>query len=489
MKRFRPCDLDQPFLLPPSLQDWLPEGHLVRFVANVVDALDLSPILDTRARNWWYCAGGSAASECSTNNGNVQGHAIRPLAASRTFVYDGLNRLASVSEGSSWSRTFSYDRYGNMWVSGSQTVPTASFTPVASSNYNTRNQLVIQSSTYDNAGQQTAIGGYTNTFDADGHLATSTINGVTTTYGYDANGRRVNKTTGGTTTKFVYGVDGQLLAEYGGASSVAGTRYRTSDYLGSTRLTTGLSMSLTPARFDYLPFGEPLLAGLGGRTTAAGYEASQDITGLPQRFTGKERDAETGLDYFGARYYSGAQGRVTSPDNPKFSEKTDPLTWNLYAYAANNPLARIDISGNNWFNIGGSWQWHEGSDVNAQGEACERGSEGCIHSDYTHLLKIEKTGKYKNGAEIEKLTLYGNGEDEILATGTGYTGSTQYHLRTTPNGDYEINLNKRGGPSSEFVLPDGALGAFPGGSRSLATSVRMDWCTTPETSGVNTAPI
>ncbi|MGJ5820108.1 IS1182 family transposase [Paludibaculum fermentans] len=50
MKRFRPCDLDQPFLLPPSLQDWLPEGHLARFVANVVDALDLSPILDTHAR-------------------------------------------------------------------------------------------------------------------------------------------------------------------------------------------------------------------------------------------------------------------------------------------------------------------------------------------------------------------------------------------------------------------------------------------------------
>jgi transposase len=50
MKRFRPCDLDQPFLLPPSLQDWLPEGHLARFVANVVYALDLSPILDTHAR-------------------------------------------------------------------------------------------------------------------------------------------------------------------------------------------------------------------------------------------------------------------------------------------------------------------------------------------------------------------------------------------------------------------------------------------------------
>ncbi len=43
-KRFPACDLNQPFLLPPSLQDWLPEGHLARFLADVVDGLDLSPL-------------------------------------------------------------------------------------------------------------------------------------------------------------------------------------------------------------------------------------------------------------------------------------------------------------------------------------------------------------------------------------------------------------------------------------------------------------
>ncbi len=42
--RFRDCSLDQPFLLPPSLQDWLPEGHLARFIADVVNELDLSAI-------------------------------------------------------------------------------------------------------------------------------------------------------------------------------------------------------------------------------------------------------------------------------------------------------------------------------------------------------------------------------------------------------------------------------------------------------------
>ena len=45
-KRFRTCSLDQPFLLPPSLQDWLPENHLARFVVDVVRQLDLSEIYD-----------------------------------------------------------------------------------------------------------------------------------------------------------------------------------------------------------------------------------------------------------------------------------------------------------------------------------------------------------------------------------------------------------------------------------------------------------
>jgi len=43
-KRFRECDLNQPFLLPPSLQEWLPEDHLARFIADVMQELDLAPI-------------------------------------------------------------------------------------------------------------------------------------------------------------------------------------------------------------------------------------------------------------------------------------------------------------------------------------------------------------------------------------------------------------------------------------------------------------
>jgi len=49
-KRFRSCSLDQPLLLPPSLQDWLPEEHLARFIADVINELDLSEILAVYGR-------------------------------------------------------------------------------------------------------------------------------------------------------------------------------------------------------------------------------------------------------------------------------------------------------------------------------------------------------------------------------------------------------------------------------------------------------
>lgn len=63
-------------------------------------------------------------------------------------------------------------------------------------------------------------------------------------------------------------------------------------------------------------------------------------------FTGKEWDAETGLDYFGARYLSASVGRFTSPDPLMASANTsNPQTWNRYAYVLGNPLAFVDVNG------------------------------------------------------------------------------------------------------------------------------------------------
>ena len=104
---------------------------------------------------------------------------------------------------------------------------------------------------------------------------------------------------------FVYDAMGELAAEYGGTVDVAGTQYVASDMLGSTRMVTVEGQEIR--RFDYLPFGQDIPAGVNGRTPPFPV-ADLALERFRQRFTSKERDAETGLDYFGARYFSGAQG-------------------------------------------------------------------------------------------------------------------------------------------------------------------------------------
>jgi RHS repeat-associated protein len=71
----------------------------------------------------------------------------------------------------------------------------------------------------------------------------------------------------------------------------------------------------------------------------------------PPQFTGKERDTESGLDYFGARYYASSMGRWMSPDwaaKPEavpYSKLDDPQSLNLYGYVRNNPLSKADKDG------------------------------------------------------------------------------------------------------------------------------------------------
>ncbi|HEY6805045.1 MAG TPA: RHS repeat-associated core domain-containing protein [Pyrinomonadaceae bacterium] len=127
----------------------------------------------------------------------------------------------------------------------------------------------------------------------------------------------------------------------------AAVHWLVADQLGTPRMVFDETGSLASVkRHDYLPFGEELTGGLSGRTVAQGYSGD----GVRQQFTSKERDVETGLDYFGARFYQSLQGRFTSPDEPfAGQDEGDPQTWNLYSYTSNSPLNRIDEDGRRWF--------------------------------------------------------------------------------------------------------------------------------------------
>jgi RHS repeat-associated protein len=295
----------------------------------------------------------------TSNNANVlsQNIVIGGTTISQTYTYDALNRLqiANESGGAVWSQTYGYDRYGNRWVSNSFGYTLSSLTPQSQGAFNAANNRLF-ASVYDGAGNQ-ITDSQSRTFTYDAENRQTTFNGTTGQYFYDGDGRRVKKTDNSGTTVFVYNAGGQLIAEYHSdpvppAPGGGGTSYLTTDHLGSTRVVTK-SDGTVKARYDYLPFGEELGAGVGQRTTGMGYSAADSTK---QKFTQKERDNESGLDYFGARYYSAPQGRFTSTD-PKVDQKRsviDPQRFNLYVYVRNNPLALIDPDGKQDKGSGGS---------------------------------------------------------------------------------------------------------------------------------------
>ena len=125
-------------------------------------------------------------------------------------------------------------------------------------------------------------------------------------------------------------------------STGSSVQWMVTDQLGTPRMIADKTGSLSGmSRHDYLPFGEELFAGSGGRTTGKGYNQPDAIR---QHFTGYERDNETGLDFAKARYYSNLQGRFTSID-PVSGVPGSPQTWNAYTYTLNNPINLTDPTG------------------------------------------------------------------------------------------------------------------------------------------------
>jgi RHS repeat-associated protein len=205
---------------------------------------------------------------------------------------------------------------------------------------------------------------------------------------------------------------------------------------------------------DYLPFGEEIQAGIGGRS------ALYDLADPKQKFTGKERDVETGLDYFGARYLSSAQGRFTSPDwseKPQaipYADLTNPQTLNLYSYVVNNPLNRTDPLGHNWFYIDDKWQWHRGKEYTYTDSG---GDSHTVKSNYTGLLVAQANGTNANGATTYKLTLYD--QNKVAAAGTGFSGGEGHPA--VNNGNYTLRLDIRDPNGPNTINPNSPLNNPP----------------------------
>ena len=300
--------------------------------------------------------------------------------------------------GESWRQSFGYDRYGNQWAAQhlGTNMPYSGLRPTQQSNYNAstnRRVEVTNQLAYDAAGELTRHGAWNLVYDAEGRIRQSTNTGTsqTTDYAYDGAGHRVKKTVGSASTWYVYDAFGQLAAEYtsSGPSGTAATHYLTTDHLGSTRLVTDGSGAVV-SRHDYLPFGEEAPSNLGGRSTSHGYLANASLT---QRFTGKERDTETGLDYFGARYMSAAMGRFTGADPiwVKADRLVDPQRLNLYIYSRNSPLRFTDPTGMD-ITIGKC-------SIGSADDCFNRMLQGIQKNDRSHVRMVRGDGKngFKKG--------------------------------------------------------------------------------------------
>jgi RHS repeat-associated protein len=328
-----------------------------------------------------------------------------PIMGTWGFSYDNLNRVSGGTDtqpgNPSADYCWSYDSFGNRTTQAGSNQPFAtrfSGTPAAnpcasassaslantSASYNALNRMAGSTQVpagvpYDASGDVLNDRATAYLYDAEGRVCASANTpapGYTTMTGYiyDADGLRVAKGTitrwscdpgvsgFATVSDYVLGPGGEQVAEYGagpasGGGALAwqhsnvwaagkllatydkdGLHFYLDDPLGSRRVQTDFA-GATEQTCASLPFGDAL-----------------NCTGSTQfptehHFTGKERDAESGLDYLGARYYASSMGRFMSPDwadKPEavpYSDLMNPQSLNLYSYVNNNPLSKADKDG------------------------------------------------------------------------------------------------------------------------------------------------
>ncbi|MGB8661128.1 MAG: RHS repeat-associated core domain-containing protein [Candidatus Acidiferrum sp.] len=289
----------------------------------------------------------------------------------------------------------------------------------------TKNQLEDTNGdyVYDAAGNLTQPGpiGGPYVYDAENHLTSA--DGVT--YTYDGDGNRVMKSNG---TIYWYGANSASLEE----SDLSGNLQRwyyffngqrvgrglttnevgfyMTDALGSVRYLGG---SATGYRFDYFPFGAPIL--------------DSDTGDDRYQFTGKERDSESGLDDFDARYYSSSMGRFMSPDDPDEDQHpANPQSWNLYTYVRNNPLNNTDPTGKACVSTDNNKTFHDDNS----------GGQSCADAAQPEKEKFNYQGGSQFGAFFLNLWFsFNNHANDYFRPITNLMGIRPSYMENTPTGE------------------------------------------------------
>ena len=272
----------------------------------------------------------------------------RPNGVNTTYGYDALDRLTRMTHGAIEDYRYAYTPDNQTAsissLNSTAILPTAK-TAGAANQMNQVSQFGNANYNFDEKGQTTtktnANGTAAYNWDSRGRLTAATLpNGQTVNYSYDALGRRSSRTTNNQTTNFIYdGADviqdkqGTNQTDYlnGGldeklkvSSNQTGSLYFLTDHLGSTQGLTGTSGNVAEWQ-RYTSFGES--------------DVSNTLTRYG--FTGREKDSDTNLIYYRARWYDAEQGRFISQDPIGFAGGNT----NLYSYVSNNPVSKTDPLG------------------------------------------------------------------------------------------------------------------------------------------------
>jgi RHS repeat-associated protein len=291
------------------------------------------------------------------DNGNVWGITNnKDITRNQSFTYDALNRLTSAQNAGTdcsvtllggttkfWGNSYSYDAWGNLLSKSVTKCSAENLVLTATAN----NQLLGYS--YDAAGNMThdLTTGNNYTYDQENRITGA----AGFTYTYDADGNRVEKANGTTGTLYWYMTPGII-----GESDLAGNLKSEYVFFDGERVARKDFPGNTVSYYfsDHLKTASVITDSAGNIKSESDYYswggelqfANNDSNHY--KFTGKERDSESGLDNFGKRYDSSSIGRFMTPDAfYKDSHVGDPQSWNEYAYARNNPLRYVDPTGEN----------------------------------------------------------------------------------------------------------------------------------------------
>ena len=316
-------------------------------------------------------------------NGNVTGY-NDSAAGTWTTTNDALHRLLGVSgtvAGVAYTVQETYDHFGNRNVetvtSGSNQMQPSSYLHFSAGNNRADEGI------YDGAGNPISDGTNNYLYDAENRICAvqQSISGGLIGYLYAPDGTRLGKgnltsfscdltrngmlTSNGLVLTNVYILgpqgeqleetdgnmnllhfnsfwDGKVLGTYNGTSlAQTNWHFTLNDWLGTKRVITNSDGGYSTSFFNG-PFGDYLTQ------SGTGSDPSE------HHFTGKERDVESGLDYFPARYYNANLGRFLTPDYNAADDDLDPVPYadldnpqslNLYSYVQNNPLSHKDADG------------------------------------------------------------------------------------------------------------------------------------------------